>query len=71
MMDNVPLDPALLRERAKQCRHLADGMRDEATRKRLLSLASEYEAMARQSSAELAKKARSRPLARMRPKGTA
>jgi hypothetical protein len=65
MMDNVPLDPALLRERAKQCRHLADGMRDKATRKRLLSLASEYEAMA-----ELAKEARSLSLAR-RPKGTA
>ena len=71
VMDNVPLDPALLRKRAKQCRHLANGMRDKATRKRLLSLASEYDAMARQlSPAERAKKARSRPLARMRPQGT-
>jgi hypothetical protein len=65
MMDNVPLDPALLRERAKQCRHLADGMSDTATKRRLLSLASEYEEMARQMAAELAKGR----LARMRPKG--
>jgi hypothetical protein len=42
------LDCSFLRERAYQSRVLAGGMRDVSVRKRLLALATEYEALALQ-----------------------
>jgi hypothetical protein len=40
---------SLLQKRAEQCRHIADGMKDEALRKRLNELARDYERMASQA----------------------
>jgi len=44
---NVDFDGAALRQRADQCRHLAGGVRDKTIRDRLLTLASDYDALAR------------------------
>lgn len=40
---------SLLQKRAEQCRHIADGMKDQALRKRLNELARDYERMASQA----------------------
>lgn len=40
---------SLLQKRAEQCRHIADGMKDAAVRKRLNELARDYERMAAQA----------------------
>jgi hypothetical protein len=45
-MLSVPLNAELLRKRAMQCRHLADGIQDVQIKARLLGIATEYEQMA-------------------------
>jgi hypothetical protein len=45
-MHNIPVDSAVFRKRAMQCRHLAHGMSDKKSRDRLFSFASDYDRMA-------------------------
>jgi hypothetical protein len=40
---------SLLQKRAEQCRHIADGTKDQAVRKRLNEIARDYERMAAES----------------------
>ena len=52
---------SLLQKRAEQCRHIADGMKDQAVRRRLNEIARDYERMA----AEAHKLRRSGPIGTM------
>ena len=45
-MQNLPLDTATFRRRAKQCRQLAGGCGNDGIRERLLAIAQDYDALA-------------------------
>ncbi len=49
----MPDDPRRLRERAKEFRALADGMKDRAARATMISIATSYEGMADQLEAAI------------------
>lgn len=48
-MQDLPLDTDTFRRRAKQCRQLASSFDDGGIRKRLLAIASDYEALAKRA----------------------
>jgi hypothetical protein len=48
LVNKVTFEPAFFRKRAKQCKHLAHGMKNKKIQNQLISLATEYEAMAAQ-----------------------